>query len=174
MFPEPYIHYLYQFHCERDYFECHEILEEFWKKDPPARRKSIWVLLIQIAVAFYHYRRQNWNGAERMFQNSLRLMKEKATEIESLGIDYHSFIALIKETLEEVKRKEKYKSVNLPIKDEKLKEICFRYAREKGKNWGASSDLNNQFLLHKHKTRDRTDVILEREKQLEKKRRSRN
>lgn len=32
MYPPEYIEFLYHFHCDRDYFECHEILEELWKK----------------------------------------------------------------------------------------------------------------------------------------------
>lgn len=32
MYPEAYIEYLAEFHGSRDYFECHELLEEHWKK----------------------------------------------------------------------------------------------------------------------------------------------
>ncbi|PAD68333.1 hypothetical protein CHH83_14265, partial [Bacillus sp. 7586-K] len=34
MYDQEYIDFLVHFHCDRDYFECHEILEEHWKKDP--------------------------------------------------------------------------------------------------------------------------------------------
>lgn len=53
MYPKAYIEYLVHFHSDRDYFECHEILEEHWKQD--GRNKG-WLVLIQTAVAFYHYR----------------------------------------------------------------------------------------------------------------------
>lgn len=35
MYPEAYVAFLHEFHTTRDYFECHEILEEYWKEDPP-------------------------------------------------------------------------------------------------------------------------------------------
>ncbi len=62
MYPKAYIDYLVEFHATRDYFECHEILEEYWKEDPPKKRKRYWVGFIQLAVALYHHRRQNTAG----------------------------------------------------------------------------------------------------------------
>jgi len=41
MYPEPYLEYLIQFHAERDYFECHEILEEYWKSAPANEREPM-------------------------------------------------------------------------------------------------------------------------------------
>lgn len=32
MYPAEYLEYLVYFHADRDYFECHEILEEYWKE----------------------------------------------------------------------------------------------------------------------------------------------
>ena len=58
-FPQKYIEYLVHFHGDRDYFECHEILEEYWKKIDNGNKESIWVGLIQLAVANYHHRRKN-------------------------------------------------------------------------------------------------------------------
>ncbi|MCD2486520.1 DUF309 domain-containing protein, partial [Staphylococcus aureus] len=51
MYPKAYIDYLVEFHATRDYFECHEILEEYWKEDPPKKRKRYWVGFIELAVA---------------------------------------------------------------------------------------------------------------------------
>ena len=64
-YPKAYILYLVHFHGDRDYFECHEILEEHWKEMDPKDRMSHWVGLIQIAVAVYHERRENRQGAIR-------------------------------------------------------------------------------------------------------------
>ncbi len=56
MYAKAYIEYLAHFHGTRDYFECHEVLEEHWKAVDPKNRSSVWVLLIQIAVSMYHAR----------------------------------------------------------------------------------------------------------------------
>lgn len=173
MYPQAFIEYMYYFHCERDYFECHEILEAHWKEAPPEHRKSSWVGLIQIAVAFYHYRRGNLNGAKRMLENALKLIHKNKSEIDSLGLDYSLLISILKEQLQAIINQKPYVSINLPIQNSKLKEICIQYSKENGKQWGVPSDLSNEFLLHKHKKRDRTEVILERDKQLMIKRRNR-
>ncbi len=74
MYPKAYVAFLHEFHTTRDYFECHEILEEFWKEDPPDQRKKYWVGLIQLAVALYHQRRGNGKGAKRLISNSLHIL----------------------------------------------------------------------------------------------------
>ena len=38
MYPTEYIQFLIHFHGDYDYFECHEILEEYWKTKPRGNR----------------------------------------------------------------------------------------------------------------------------------------
>ncbi|KPC99353.1 hypothetical protein LR69_02339 [Geobacillus sp. BCO2] len=82
MYPNAYIEYLVHFHSDRDYFECHEILEEHWKQD--GRNKG-WLVLIQMAVAFYHYRRGNTSGALRLIRRARALLDEAQEMIRRLG-----------------------------------------------------------------------------------------
>ncbi len=55
---------------EREYFECHEVLEELWTFTQQPDR---WFLqsLIHFAVACYHHGRGNRNGATRQLQRGL-------------------------------------------------------------------------------------------------------
>ncbi len=39
MYPNAYLDYLVYFHGHRDYFECHEVLEEYWKKDQAGKKR---------------------------------------------------------------------------------------------------------------------------------------
>nr|WP_279325933.1 DUF309 domain-containing protein [Bacillus sp. FJAT-47783] len=165
---------MYYFHCERDYFECHEILEEFWKEDPPNERKSYWVGFIQIAVGLYHHRRNNFVGAERMFQRALNILQKNERYVTSLGINYDELLSLLSVCLDDIRHGKQYESIHLPIYDQNLLKKCETYAKQRGKTWGAPSDLNNQFLLHKHSLRDRTDVVKERQRKLDQKKRSRD
>lgn len=173
MYPPEYIEFLYHFHCDRDYFECHEILEELWKKDPKEERKQIWVGLIQIAVSFYHYRRKNFNGAERMMKNAIRILKNETASLNKLGLDDEQLLHILQNTFGRIQKREPYKSIQLPIFDQNLYEICLTTAKERGKKFGEPSDISNVFLIHKHKTRDRTDIIEERLKNWHKKRKRR-
>ncbi|MBA2873301.1 hypothetical protein HNR31_000053 [Anoxybacillus caldiproteolyticus] len=169
MYPNSYIDYLLHFHTDRDYFECHEILEEHWKQDG---RKQVWVVLIQIAVALYHHRRGNDRGARRMMQKALSLLEGEKAAIERLGLDYSQLKQQLQHYIERLDKGEPYRSIELPIFDVQLLKTCQMICRERGLVWGKESDLHNEFLLHKHKLRDRSDVIEAREQKKKAKRQS--
>ena len=80
-YPEDYLSFLVHFHGTRDYFECHEILEEYWKETAPKERDSHWVGLIQIAVALYHERRGNKQGATRTLTKAIEISILKKAEL---------------------------------------------------------------------------------------------
>lgn len=167
MFPKAFIQYLYYFHCERDYFECHEILEEYWKEDPPNERKTHWVAFIQCAVAQYHYRRRNIKGAERMLQNAIRLFMQHKNDVERLGVDYQRLHNLLVDQLDQMMNGKQYESIDIPIKSEALQQLCHEYAKERGVSFNQSCEITD-FIIHKHTLRDRSEVIQERERQLKK------
>ncbi|KKB74710.1 MULTISPECIES: DUF309 domain-containing protein [Bacillus] len=173
MYPESYIDYLTEFHGARDYFECHEILEEHWKKDPPGKRKIYWVGLIQLAVALYHQRRNNFTGAERLMANSLRILEAEKAAVESLGLDHERLVSLLRETLQHIEAHSPYESIMLPITDEALIEACLRECERKSYHWGQNSRMTDDFLIHKHRLRDRTEVFAEREKEIARRKKSR-
>lgn len=54
--------YVYYFEYLRDYFECHELLEEFWKNKPEFTKQDFEVGLILLATGQYHMRRGNITG----------------------------------------------------------------------------------------------------------------
>jgi len=55
----------------REFFECHEVLEEIWT---PTVQPERWFLqsLIHFAVGFYHHQRGNTVGAVRQLRKGLR------------------------------------------------------------------------------------------------------
>ncbi|BCE07263.1 DUF309 domain-containing protein [Bacillus paralicheniformis] len=172
MYPQAYIDYLAEFHGSRDYFECHEILEDHWKKDNPGERKSYWVGLIQLAVALYHQRRNNFAGAERLMANSIRILVSEKDAVESLGLDYSRFIKLLRKTYQKIKAHSPYESIMLPITDESLIKACRKQCEKKSYEWGAN-DPPDAFIIDKHLLRDRTEVVAERKKQIERRKKSR-
>ncbi|MBB5323484.1 hypothetical protein HNQ34_000561 [Anoxybacillus tepidamans] len=165
MYPNAYIEYLLHFHTDRDYFECHEILEEHWKND---EKKQVWVALIQIAVALYHHRRGNVLGAKRMMQKAIALVEQEKEAIEQLGLDYAELLPLLKRYIEQIDKGERYESICLPIADETLMQTCQTICKQRRLVWGNKSDLDNEFLLHKHALRDRSDVLAARKEKKKK------
>ncbi|WP_096153667.1 MULTISPECIES: DUF309 domain-containing protein [Bacillus] len=169
MYPKPYLDYLYYFHCARDYFECHEVLEEYWKEKPAEEREIHWVGFIQIAVGLYHHRRGNKKGALRMLQNALTILSNQNSVVESLGLDSLKLKKTLEAYIVKVENDEPYESLNLPVKNTSLISLC---ERKKEVPWGTKSDLTNLYLINKHTLRDRSEVILERETRLKRKKNS--
>lgn len=165
-YPNAYVEYLVHFHGTRDYFECHEVLEEHWKNTAPKARDSHWVGLIQIAVSLYHYRRGNIAGATRMLSKAITNLRNKKEEIHQLGLQPDQLLSLLETINEDMLANEPYKSVTLPIQDENLLIRCKQLCSQSGYVWDAQSDMADEALVHKHLNRDRSEVIAERNEQL--------
>lgn len=160
LYPKAYIEYLLHFHATRDYFECHEVLEEHWKQT----KEHIWIGLIQLAVGMYHYRRGNIAGAKRMFTKAMRACQKEKQAYEALGIHVEQLVSLLHTYVKRIDDGQPYESICLPIHDISLLHICQQQCDVKGVVWGEKSDMSNEYIIHKHKLRDRSDVVAERER----------
>ncbi|MDF0726162.1 DUF309 domain-containing protein [Cytobacillus sp. S13-E01] len=165
MYPKAYLNYLIHFHGDRDYFECHEVLEEHWKEAQRAERKLYWVGLIQLAVGLYHQRRGNFKGAYRMMNNAIDIIKKERDSLTKLGLDYEELLSIVLKRVNEIQNQVPYKSFTLPISDKKLLSTCIESCETKGLTWGIDSDITDHYLVNKHMLRDRSEVINERERQ---------
>ncbi|MGG2014230.1 DUF309 domain-containing protein [Bacillus sp. S10(2024)] len=169
MYHKAYIQFLIHFHSDYDYFECHEVLEEHWKTKPRGEREQHWVGLIQIAVALYHHRRCNWNGAQKMMKSALFILQNEKLHVEALGLNYSKLLLLLKERLHIIKNHESYTTLFLPFADSNLENICIQLCKTKGLPWKDTSFTPSEDIIHKHSRRNREDVISERNMQLKKK-----
>ncbi|WP_433742942.1 DUF309 domain-containing protein [Falsibacillus pallidus] len=167
-YPKEYIDYLVQFHACRDYFECHEILEEFWKEQGGRKTDSIWLPFIQLAVAQYHHRRNNWPGARKMMSKAIEGFEGRKKMISDLGLDADKFLQLLFKSLSMIDQREAYESLELPIQDPVLLNMCRDECKKHQYSW-KKSDLSNHALIHRHRTRDRSEVIKARKDALLKK-----
>jgi uncharacterized protein len=168
MYPQPLIYYLVYFHSLRDYFECHEVLEEYWKED--GKNNEIWVGFIQLAVAMYHHRRKNYLGAEKQLRNAIGIFDQEKLQLDTLGFDTEEFSRVLKEKSIEIKQRLPYSSINLPIANHDVIQACTKTANNLGACWGEEILIISKEIIDKHKLRDRSAVIAERDKQLLKRR----
>lgn len=83
-----FIRYLHHFNVERDYFECHEVMEELWIEEG---RDPLWQGLLQVAVGLYHARNDNVSGAIKLFTQALDKINRYPER--QLGIDLAALIA---------------------------------------------------------------------------------
>ena len=166
-YPKSYIQYLAHFHGDRDYFECHEILEEYWKATDTGNKKSIWVAFILLAVSNYHYRRNNFAGAQRTLNKAYKIFLQERQSCHRLGISHESLIETLKKREKNLLNTSPYTSFDLPILDPELIKLCQAECKDNGFKWCTKSDPNDLNLIHRHSSRDRSDVIADRKLALE-------
>ncbi|PSL50399.1 hypothetical protein B0H94_10310 [Salsuginibacillus halophilus] len=168
-YPEAYIDYLVYFHTDRDFFECHEVLEDYWK-EATNKQERVWVGLIQIAVGLYHERRGNTAGAERMISSSWNILEKRREEVEALGLDAEALLEKLIERLQHLRQDVPYVDMNLPINDPDLQTAVAHKAAQTGITFGAETDFTDDMIVHKHTLRpERAEVIQERKLQQEEK-----
>ncbi len=168
MYPKPFIEYLIYFHTFRDYFECHEVLEEHWKDQ--GQQNQVWVGFIQLAVAMYHHRRENQAGAKKQLTQAISILKAEKEQVNQLGIDAEALLVILKVKLDQIIANLPYTAIQIPLKDQVLEQECKRASQQKGATWGTEPTPISNDIIHKHKLRDRSAIIAERDYQLKKRR----
>ncbi|CEG27710.1 DUF309 domain-containing protein [Bacillus sp. B-jedd] len=169
MYPKAYIDYLVHFHGDRDYFECHELLEEYWKDHDPGNKNSVWAAFIQLAVGSYHFRRGNIAGSSRTLNKALASFKQRENELARLGLNKNEFLSKLEAFITTVETGRVYQSFVIPIHDPSLKEMCMEACLDKGFDWCKKDYTPSADIIDRHKSRDRSSVIFEREMALKKK-----
>jgi uncharacterized protein len=166
LYPKEYIQFLVHFNGDRDYFECHEILEEYWKESNDKKKDSIWVGFILLAVSRYHHRRGNFKGAKRTLEKAIIILflHENISSIK--GLDVNVLFALLSKILSDIDKEIWYQSINLPVKDPVLLQACITECKKRGFIWGQESIAVDESIVHRHKLRDRSKVIEERQEAL--------
>lgn len=149
--------FLYEFHVTRDYFECHEIFEDLWKDIAPRQKQHELVGFILFATGMYHWRRGNQSGGTRSFHKAYVLLEQAVVDKDSflMNFDRAKLLQLIRKSEQLCKDGAPYQSVVLPIVDEEFLTVI-------------PMSTDNRYplpdeIVHKHRLRDRSDVIKERE-----------
>lgn len=160
-YPQAYIDYLIYFHAHRDYFECHEVMEEYWKEHPGDPLAQAYVGCIQVAVSLYHQRRGNKAGAVKMLRNALNNLSDP--DLRSLGIQADEFRRRLTERLALLAAPDfHYEDLNIPIGDAELEKLCVQQCMDQRLVWQGATDFTDTYLINKHTLRDRSEVIEER------------
>lgn len=167
VYPDAYIDYLIEFHIKRDYFECHEILEEYWKNHPADGKSGLWVGLIQLAVGQYHHRRGNLRGAGKIFRQALRHLH--AADLPGAGLDGGALLPAVNQIAAALEREERlpYRPWRMPIADPALEERCREACERLGLSWEDAAPEPAAEVVHRHKLRDRSAVLAARRTAIE-------
>jgi predicted metal-dependent hydrolase len=172
-YPHQYAEFLAEYHGSRDFFECHEIMEEYWKQQAGSRYEGCWLVFVRISVACYHARRGNWAGARKLMAKAAE--EADPAKMSELGLDGERLAWLLANTSEQWNHSDDpvYHDLDLPIADPRLTQEGIRICSDKGWRWGMPSAQADGFVIHKHLRRDRAQVVEKRRLSAEMKRRGR-
>lgn len=73
MYHRLYVEFIYFFNTERDYYECHEVMEEYWMLEG---KNQLLQALLQVAVGLHHFRNGNINGAIKLLEQAKKKKDE--------------------------------------------------------------------------------------------------
>ncbi|KGA98572.1 hypothetical protein AJ85_21715 [Alkalihalobacillus alcalophilus ATCC 27647 = CGMCC 1.3604] len=174
MYPKAYIDYLTYFHVNHDYFECHEVLEEYWKEKTAKHREIIWVGLIQLSVGLYHERRGNILGADKMLSRAATIFTNNQPALERLSINPELLIKTVEERISQLPnhKNHPFEPIQLPLLDHSLLSKMEKRRGELKLEWQKDGTVPDPFIINKHRLRDRSEVIEERELERLKRQRS--
>ncbi|MCQ8211327.1 DUF309 domain-containing protein [Cetobacterium somerae] len=112
---ERYYEFIDVFQNQRDFFKCHEILEEVWIEETRCKtRNHVSINLLLIAVGLYHWKNKNIKGAIQVLENSLNNYDNVSLELEKLNIDSKELKKIIQLKLSELRNGKEYQDVYLP------------------------------------------------------------
>ncbi|TQR45237.1 DUF309 domain-containing protein [Paenibacillus popilliae] len=92
-----YIQFIKLFNEERDYYQCHDVMEELWLEEG---RKPLLQGLLQVAVGLHHFQNGNRPGAIKLLTAALQKLDAYPDII--LGIDLQQLRNDSEETLDKL------------------------------------------------------------------------
>jgi len=156
-----FLKFIVYFNENQDYFECHEVLEEYWKSIPNQTKSHPLTAYILLSTGLYHYRRDNKIGAQRTLRKAyLKIATMNVDFPEYIeGIDFNLLCRDIKIMLNNLDNDIPFHTFIIHIISKELELLAKDMKRELKLLPMGSDDV-----IHKHMLRDRTDILKLRDK----------
>ena len=88
---------------QKEYFECHEVIEELWLETPADHpHRDLYKGVIQAAAAIYQLERGILSGAKGLFKTSVGYLEKYRPQ--ALGLEIDEFIQRLKDHFKDVEK----------------------------------------------------------------------
>jgi predicted metal-dependent hydrolase len=156
-----FLNFIVYFNRNQDYFECHEVLEEYWKSVPGYTKDHPLTAFILLSTGLYHWRRGNVQGAYRTLVKAEDRMLHfcKFDARYTIDIDYRQLVQDTERSIRKLQNGETFSPFLILLTSETLQRSVDETA--------ATMELlpvGSNAVIHKHMLRDRSDILAEREK----------
>lgn len=162
---------------KQDYFECHEIMEEAWKDKEIFTKEDPEVFFVLIVTGEYHYRRDNVIGAATSYKRALKLYEKHQYDVMAFGFG-EEFIEMLQNRYKHL-ADTPFKPMQYPV-DSWVYESLYEMYQDDFDSYSAFTlEILERFekdesVIHRHRLRDREDVIEARLEALNRKLEQRN
>jgi uncharacterized protein len=127
---ERYLAFIAHFNGDRDYFECHEVMEELWLEEG---RSPLLQGLLQAAVGLHHWNNGNPSGAVKLMTLSRQKLGRYADQL--LGLNIAALRGDLDNSLQQLADgagNAPFHAFELQIVDDHLKQAVSRWQSELG------------------------------------------
>ncbi|MEG0471520.1 MAG: DUF309 domain-containing protein [Solibacillus sp.] len=156
LFHPLFVDYCSYFNGNEDYFECHEVLEDYWKELAPGEKQHPLVGYVQLATGLYHWRRGNFLGANRMLQKAIAIIGKHDPEPFFEYINKDGLLEQMHICVQRIQKSQHFIAFELPIKNDLLLQLVSQKITE-------LPALTSHYIMNKHMLRDRSDILTARE-----------
>lgn len=125
-----YLAFIAHFNGDRDYFECHEVMEELWLEEG---RSPLLQGLLQAAVGLHHWNNGNLSGAVKLMTASRQKLGRYGDLL--LGLDLAALCRDLDISLKRLKESTQdvpFQAFKLKVVDDRLRQAVSRVEREMG------------------------------------------
>ncbi len=151
---------------KQDYFECHEIAEEYWKSKQVFTKHDVEVFLIQVSTGEYHYRRGNFKGALKCYNKACRMLEVHDYSANDIGMT-DTLPAFLESRAKSIENEDAFTPPRFPLNSSMLdilrKIHDVKMSEAEFKAYLNSHYITDESIIHKHLVRDRSAVIAARD-----------
>lgn len=154
-----FVNFMVYFNQNQDYFECHEVLEEYWKSLPDGDKEHPLTAYILLATGMYHWRRGNTSGATRTIRKALVKFKafNRQSPLYAEEIDFRRLVMDVQQIVNRLGSALPFQPFPITVHSPKLARLICEATREM-----ELLPFGSDAVIHKHMLRDRSDILLER------------
>lgn len=155
-----FVNFIIYFNSNQDYFECHEVLEEYWKSIPDSDKDHPLTAFILLATGMYHWRRGNIPGASRTLNKAMTKFPTFLVKypIYTEEIDFDLLVYDVTKAVNRLEQDLPFDSFPITILSVKITDLAIKLEQSM-----TLLPYGSDAVIHKHMLRDRSDILRERE-----------
>jgi len=154
-----FIEFIVYFNENQDFFECHEVLEEYWKSLPNNTKDHPLTGYILLATGMYHWRRGNTIGGLRTLKKAnvkFNAALDKYPQFMD-GINFEILRKDLNHAIQNIENSRPFTSFPIVVTSNTINSLVREIEPQM-----ELLPFESNAVIHKHMLRDRSSILLKR------------